>query len=159
MSIVYHYTSIDTLFNIIKNQSVWLMDLHSSMDKNELDYAENLIKELSKTGIEDLTFLPTINFYALSCTSCKDSYFHFNSYGDSCKGVAIGINTQFMRDALNEDCERELKYHLNFYDVIYNEEIQRQKIIYELSYSYDFDFLNQRRLTRIYNNFWPIFRI
>lgn len=33
---VYHYTSNDTLYKIIENQSIWLTDLRSSMDKNEL---------------------------------------------------------------------------------------------------------------------------
>lgn len=155
---VYHYTSNDTLYKIIENQSIWLTDLRSSMDKNELDYAENLIKEMSNFGIKDLSFMPTYNFYALSCTSYRDSYFHFNNYGDNCNGVAIGINTQFMRDGLNEECERQLHYHLKFRNVIYEEVIQKHILNMELCNLPDIDFLKAEALTRIYNLYWPIFK-
>lgn len=96
---------------------------------------------------------PATNFYALSCTSYRDSYFHFNNYGNSCYGVAIGINTEFMRDGLSKEYESQIQYHLNFCDVIYNEDKQRRKIKNELSNLFDLDFLKEQTLTHIYNKF------
>ena len=72
-------------------------------------------------------FLPARNYYALSCTKFSDSYFHFNNYGDSCHGVSIGINKDFMKDGLG-DCSRILGYHLSFIDVIYDEAVQNSFI-------------------------------
>ncbi len=123
-NLVYHYTSLKTLFNIIENQSIWLTDLHSSMDENELSYGDQLIRQKAKEilDIEETYFLPANNYYALSCTDRKDSYFHFNGYGDGCRGVAIGINLKFMDDALDPNCVSILRYHLNFIRVNYSEE-------------------------------------
>ena len=47
-NLIYHYTSLRTLFSIIENQSFWLTNLRSSMDKNEMTYAELLICEKGK---------------------------------------------------------------------------------------------------------------
>ena len=44
-NLIYHYTSLRTLYSIIENQSFWLTDLWSSMDKNEMTYAEELIRD------------------------------------------------------------------------------------------------------------------
>lgn len=128
-NLVYHYTSLKTLFNIIENQSFWLTDLWSSMDKNEMSYAEDLIKTKGKEllNLDFPCFLPARNYYALSCTKFSDSYFHFNNYGDSCHGVSIGINKDFMKDGLG-DCSRILGYHLSFIDVIYDEAVQNSFI-------------------------------
>lgn len=135
--LVYHYTSMDTLFKIIENRSFWLVNLRSSMDYNELAYAENKIKTLTnkKYNHEFKYFEPEFTYYALSCTSLRDSYFHFNNYGDNCHGVAIGINRNFLEDITNEDVAKLLKRNLDFKEVIYNEQKQETLINELLEYN------------------------
>lgn len=128
---IYHYTSLRTLFSIIENQSFWLTDLRSSMDKNEMTYAELLICEKGKAllGQDYPELLPAHNFYSLSCTTYADSYFHFNNYADNCMGVAIGIDPNFLHYGVpNDQCYKLLAYHLYFVNVMYDPEIQKQSI-------------------------------
>lgn len=130
-NLVYHYTSLQTLYNIIKNQSFWLTDLRSSMDKNEMTYAELLIREKGKVllGQDFPKLLPAHNFYSLSCTTYADSYFHFNNYADGCMGVAIGIDPDFLHYGVpNNQCYKLLAYHLYFANVLYDPEIQKLSI-------------------------------
>ena len=130
--IVYHYTSINSLFNIINNQSFWLTDLNSSMDKNEIEYGKRLVKSMGKDylGKDYSTFAPAYNHFALSCTKLKDSYFHFQCYGDTCNGVSIGINKNFIEESVNNsNISKMLHYHLHFDDVIYDYEEQRRILI------------------------------
>jgi hypothetical protein len=121
-NIVYHYTSLNALFNIIERQVIWLTDLHSSMDINEMKYGEEIIKLKGEEmlGIKTSRYLSAHKYYALSCTAYNDSYFHFNNYGDSCKGVAIGINANFIEDSLGCNCANLLRDHLHFSKVLYD---------------------------------------
>lgn len=157
-NLIYHYTSIETLFNIIRNKSFWLTDLRSSMDKNDMLYGENLVKEYGKKfyNKEYSDFAFAFNQYALSCTTEKDSFFHFQCYANNCKGVAIGINPLFMEEGLNNKKFVEtLHYHLNFQKVIYNPE--QQKNILEQQFfnstkiqkntSEDLDYLNEEKFS------------
>lgn len=41
--VVYHYCSVDTFFNIIKNSSIWLSDIAKSNDYQE--YAAYMFKK------------------------------------------------------------------------------------------------------------------
>lgn len=128
-ALVYHYTKISTFFNIINNKSFWLTDLSSAEDSTELPF--NVIKPISKEilGIEDTCFLPAHHYYALSCTNYSDDNLHFVGYGDNHKGVAIGINRNFIRDALPTDtCENIVGYHLKFLDVLYDLDDVKSKI-------------------------------
>lgn len=137
--LVYHYTSLRTLFNIIENQSFWLTDLRSSMDKNEMKCAEDLIEEEGKRilgeTISQSNYSSASNYYALSCSAYADSYFHFNNYGDNCKGVAIGIDRDFIYKGLSEECCVNLiKYHLYFADLMYDKTKYREEVASYLEY-------------------------
>lgn len=128
-SLVYHYTKISTFFNIIKNKSFWLTDLSSAEDSTELPF--DIIKPIGKEilGIEDTCFLPAHHYYALSCANYSDDNLHFVGYGDNHKGVSIGINRNFIRDALPTDgCENIVGYHLKFLDVAYKRDKVESKI-------------------------------
>ena len=115
--IYYHYTSLESLFNIVKNQSFRLTNLNSSNDLNELSYdykefikdIETLIEE-EKNDIERGIleyYLKFINndikefkkrcskkndIYALCLSSKKDNLTHWDRYANNCKGVCIAIN-------------------------------------------------------------------
>lgn len=159
-NLIYHYTSLRTLFSIIENQSFWLTDLWSSMDKNEMTYAESLIGKKGKAllGQDYPELLPAHNFYSLSCTKFADSYFHFNNYADNCMGVAIGIDQNFLRYGVpNDQCYKLLAYHLYFANVLYEPEIQKRSIEqYMRSHCWansDIDGLKDSILPDTYNTF------
>lgn len=55
--VVYHYCSVDTFFNIIKNSSVWLSDISKSNDYQEcvrcrefVNKGSNAIRQCMKDG-------------------------------------------------------------------------------------------------------------
>ena len=43
--ILYHYCSVPTFFNIMKNHSIWLSDISKSNDSQELNWATEQFKE------------------------------------------------------------------------------------------------------------------
>lgn len=159
-NLIYHYTSLRALYSIIESQSFWLTDLWSSMDKNEMTYAEELIGDKGKAllGQEQPFFVPAHNYYSLSCTRNADSYFHFNCYADNCMGVSIGINPDFLECGIpNKQCLQMLNYHLYFSDVIYDPNLQHQNIERAIKTHYstdsDLDFQKAHILSDIYNIF------
>lgn len=111
-TIVYHYCSIESLFSIISNQSLWLTSLSSSNDQRELEIAEevlqNSLKKLTdqsqlKTAAEKLinfsnsaqhskTYQSNYEYYALSFVNEKDSLTHWERYGNQMQGVSIAFN-------------------------------------------------------------------
>lgn len=155
-NLVYHYTSLRNFFNIIENQTFWLTDLWSSMDKNELSYAQKIISSKGKDSL-DLDyplFPPAYNYYALSCTTESDSYFHFNSYGDSCSGVAIGINRNFISDGLADDSSaRILGCHLFFSDVLYEQ--QMELVGNYIDIEKNISIIDDQVLCKAYDSFFP----
>lgn len=155
----YHYTSLHNLYNIIENQSFWLTDLWSSMDKKEMTYAKELICEKGKKLLkqEQLFFVPAHNFYSLSCTNNADSYFHFNCYADNCMGIAVGINPNFLECGIpSKQCLQMVGYHLYFAEVLYDTSLQSQNIenFINTNYVANSNFYDQNEiLSNTYNRF------
>lgn len=129
--LIYHYTKEEAFNKIIESRSFRLTDLWTSMDKKEMTHAKDLIHE-SLEGIvreEDIISTPAHNFYALSCTDIADDYLHYQCYADNCKGVAIGIDPNFLEAGVpNKQCVELLAYHLYFSEIIYDEQKQRNAI-------------------------------
>ena len=129
--LIYHYTKEDAFKGIIESRSFRLTDLWTSMDKKEMTHAKDLIHE-SLEGIvseENIISTPAHNFYALSCTDVADDYLHYQCYADNCRGVAIGIDPNFLEAGVpNKQCVKVLAPHLYFSEVIYDEQKQRNEI-------------------------------
>lgn len=96
--IIYHYTSIETLYKIITNKTLWLTNLKNSSDPTEGTLSpEEFEKYVKQTNItkENMNF-DELNkhqdIYGLSATKTGDSLLHWSMYGDNFKGVAIGFN-------------------------------------------------------------------
>lgn len=54
---------------------------------------------------------------------------HYQCYADNCKGVAIGIDPNFLEAGVpNKQCVELLAYHLYFSEIIYDEQKQRNAI-------------------------------
>ena len=147
MPIIYHYCSLSSLFSIISKKELWLSSLRSSYDTNEfvssLKVLQKTLKENRPNVIPDdyvfkgLHRSHLTNFYYLSCTSMKDSSIHFESYGNTHEGVAIGFNT----DALKRLNYKSFKTFINgeigidivpdwfvFNEVIYDNESQMKEM-------------------------------
>ena len=115
--IYYHYTSINSLYEIVKNKTFWLTSLQSSNDKKELFYSpeaylENLLalsrneeNAVKKVCLESV--LESVNknkksfmnlckkkdaYYSLCLSTKKDNLTHWDRYGANCTGVCIGFN-------------------------------------------------------------------
>ena len=126
-NIYYHYTSLDALYSIISNKTLWLTSLKSSNDKKELYYTvddflrdfETVCKneENSKLKICFETLKNNIDAhkekfikecmakskpYALCLSDKRDNLTHWDRYASSSTGVCIGINVA----AMNILCRR-----------------------------------------------------
>lgn len=130
----FHYTSLNVLYNIIRNQELWFSNLKNSNDPNEV----YLTSEHYNAYLEDLKVNPyhvtpivleknnIMGFpYGLSFTKSKDSLSQWERYGDNSKGVSIAFDIDFMQDFLNKN------YHFKFYfdKMKYTEEDKKALIL------------------------------
>ena len=51
--VVYHYCSVDTFFNIIKNSSMWLSDISKSIDYQECVRCREFVNKGMKEYLRD----------------------------------------------------------------------------------------------------------
>lgn len=116
--IYYHYSSLDSLYNIVKSKTFRLTSLKSSNDKKELYYKpENFLSDLIKLCdkekdttlknyfqiINNSINLNTDTFfkeckqvgfpYALCLSEKKDNLTHWDRYARQCTGVCIAFNS------------------------------------------------------------------
>lgn len=114
-TVFYHYTSISSLFQIIKNKSLLLSSVESLNDVEEASYSiddfERDFKSLckSKSNDEFISFLynevfipkckefrelasAEISPFVFSLSRNKDNLAHWDRYGDYRKGVCIGFD-------------------------------------------------------------------
>nr|WP_316622287.1 DUF2971 domain-containing protein [uncultured Ruminococcus sp.] len=121
---LYHYCSIPTFFNIVKNKSIWLSDISKSNDSLELrwikeqcryyilkvwvDYVRSVkesVNDLSLVSFDDFEnvqkFSELIAKYDLTkswvfcLTEKKDNLGQWRGYADDGTGVCIGFKTDF----------------------------------------------------------------
>lgn len=115
--VYYHYTSLDALFDIISNKTLWLTSLKSSNDRKELFYSvDDFIRDFEivyeteksesiKSCFEILNCNIHTNMdtfrkecthkrkpYALCLSDKRDNLTHWDRYAASSTGVCIGIN-------------------------------------------------------------------
>lgn len=120
--VYYHYTSINALYEIVKNKTFWLTSLISSNDKEELYYKSDQFIEDFKKIINDETdenmkyvfewikqsyddnkeeFIKCVKRkqepYALSLSNKYDNLTHWDRYAENSSGVAIGFNTAALK--------------------------------------------------------------
>lgn len=121
--VLYHYCSLDTFYNIMKNRSIWLSDISKSNDSQELNWItqqlknslshcffrfydrmreQGLLEQLNNSEYKKMT--DSINAYDLSkslkcwafCLSEKgDNLGQWRGYADDGQGLAIGFNRDF----------------------------------------------------------------
>lgn len=140
--VVYHYCSVDTFFNIIKNSSIWLSDIAKSNDYQECircreivnkgleEYLKDNVKALQawRTWYEQGVYSNfSMKTFCVCFSGSKDKLSQWRGYAQDGKGIAIGFDKEFLEE-LNQISE----FHIAFGKVIYdNSEAYAQKIIAE----------------------------
>lgn len=127
---LYHYCSVDTLYNMMSSRSLWLTSLRSSNDKKELSTDTRMLdqalskminnpeyhkqKEVLEKILEayrEKTYKKYINkenYYGLSFSTEADSLIHWERYGgDHGNGVCIEFNVSMIQYLFKE------VYHLS----------------------------------------------
>lgn len=120
--VYYHYTSLDALFNIISNKTLWLTSLKSSNDKKELFYTVDdficdfefvyeteeivnikkcfeILRDNIHTNMEKFRTECTRKRkpYALCLSDKRDNLTHWDRYAASSTGVCIGVNVAALK--------------------------------------------------------------
>lgn len=115
---LYHYTTLDALSYIIKEDSLHfnLSEYCSLNDKDELNYFDrevfNLLRQnkylnsssfiniqQQRTGQQHME--QTDSFYVLSFSEAKDSLPMWSMYGDNCRGAVIEIDSPIQESSNN----------------------------------------------------------
>jgi hypothetical protein len=103
---LYHYTSLDVLYKIIENREFWISNSEYSNDKEEKEFAIEIMSEqIEKVvkahnisdDIKEKIFKKIDEFesgdsYILCLSEDKDLLSQWRGYGDFGKGVSIGLN-------------------------------------------------------------------
>ena len=128
--VVYHYCSVDTFFNIIKNSSIWLSDIAKSNDYQECTRCREIVnkglEEYLRDDVEALQAWRTwyeegvhSNFsmktFCVCLSGSKDKLSQWRGYAQDGKGIAIGFDKELL-EGLNQISA----FHIAFGKVIYD---------------------------------------
>ena len=105
--LVYHYTSIETLYLIMKNKELWLPSFFSTDDMLEDGEIKKVVREVFEEHYKD--YPQKIDkknwlggeYYVMSFTKNVDSATHFSQYGNKGKGVCIGFDPSCIEEYMN----------------------------------------------------------
>lgn len=149
---IYHYTDITALYNILKNESLWLTRYDFMNDSTEVNYLVNLIKDEFDGGIcssmkkelfEEIRsdiYNASTNLFILSLTKNSDSLTLWSNYSNN-TGYNLGFHSDrffyevrkasFAREGHNDKVKiKDENHYINFcycYQVIYD--INEQKAL------------------------------
>lgn len=127
--VVYHYCSVDTFFNIIKNSSIWLSDITKSNDYQECircreivnrgieEYLRDDIEALQawRTWYQEGVYSNSMKTFCVCFSGSKDKLSQWRGYAQDGKGMAIGFDKEILEE-LNQISE----FHIAFGKVIYD---------------------------------------
>ncbi|MBQ9944520.1 MAG: DUF2971 domain-containing protein [Clostridia bacterium] len=123
---LYHYCSVDTFFNIIKNKSIWLSDVRQSNDELEIAYMKNKFSEHVKNAafifqfihlskheeFDSLLLNAIVETYCETNTLSKNWVFclseqgdllsQWRGYADDGYGISIGFDSEQLRLILDK---------------------------------------------------------
>lgn len=95
---LYHYTSMNTLFGMVKNREIWMSSTGSMNDRKEITYyiemlEKSLVSYDRKDFFEKIYNRIPLNYkYAFCLSTQKDDAAQWERYGDSAMGVCISFN-------------------------------------------------------------------
>ncbi len=113
---VYHYCSVESFFNIIKNKTLWLSDAEYMNDNKEIIWVDEVVKNiLLEIKQETLTVEERANIvkfekaynslihnkhYFISFSEEKDLLSQWRGYANNCSGVCIGFQFGLLPDII-----------------------------------------------------------
>jgi len=127
--LIYHYTSFDTIYQIISNKCIWASNIKYLNDKNEFKIGLNVFDQVRQnlensedylTFKSDLEYLvkeirkrSTESIFNTSFSHQGDLLSQWRAYGDNGKGVCIGINKDKFCEMLEKEVDTDLYYGFN----------------------------------------------
>lgn len=142
-TVFYHYTSIDALYNIVSNQTFWLVNSKSSNDTTEgvlkkeelnriIDLARKDISDNEKKYFDEI-FKYTCDYnlkeeYILCLSRLENSLAHWDRYASFRKGICIHIDIKKLNkyfDLLNNPFGQ----YFNIYELGYLDDELKKEVI------------------------------
>lgn len=154
-TIGYHYTSVDTLFNILRGNSLWLTEINKLNDMDEFQRSHtDLRKKLDAnySGFPKARLLGQLfkylqdpplselasSVFVFSMTHEPESSSQWQNYGQNGTGVCIGFDTSlflnpdhnfFLFDIMYNMTDGDLSHHIMEYIIF--EAIHASQVIFE----------------------------
>lgn len=116
---LYHYCSLDTFYNIVKNKSIWLSDLSKTNDSQELVWLKRTTEQRLLPKIEQKINHETDEWdewkvtkqliehadlriwcWGFCLSQKSDNLGQWRGYGDDGAGIAIGFKYNKLRDTI-----------------------------------------------------------
>ena len=146
---LYHYCSLDTFLNILKNRTLWLSDVGKSNDSQELkwlkaqcririikaqteylklhsDDSDNLYDFDSMERINQIAeIVSRIDLYkswAICFSEARDSLSQWRGYANDGAGVCIGFNRQYLDEFSHVFDNYETRFMLSMRKVDYSDD-------------------------------------
>lgn len=128
--VVYHYCSVDTFFNIIKNSSIWLSDISKSNDYQECVRCRELVnkgmEEYLRDDVEALQAWSTwyeksaysnlsMKTFCVCFSESKDKLSQWRRYAQDGQGIAIGFDKKVLGE-LNQISKFDIAFGKVIYD-------------------------------------------
>ena len=139
--LIYHYTSSSGLLGILSSESLWFTDFSVLNDESEGNYIYSLVKDVLYSGEYSKEYISLViqeinNFYSknkyfiCSFSLNGDSLPMWNYYSKSSSklGYNIQINAFDLFTSINKIIYENDYLSLNYYDLIYDTNIQRETI-------------------------------
>lgn len=111
-SSLWHYTSAEAFLKILTSQEIWFTHVSAHNDEAEVEYAIWMMKATLEAGLKGNDYNPRIktllstalrsiaennsqsSWFTASLTGLADSSYHWATYGNNLKGVAIGFDSR-----------------------------------------------------------------
>lgn len=139
--LIYHYTSSSGLQGILSSESLWFTDFSVLNDESEGNYIYSLVKDVLYSGEYSKEYISLViqeinNFYSknkyfiCSFSLNGDSLPMWNYYSKSSSklGYNIQINAFDLFTSMNKIIYENDYLSLNYYDLIYDTNVQRETI-------------------------------
>lgn len=136
--LIYHYCSLDTLLKILSSKSIWLSDIRKMNDPGEFILGHtivyNVMKSLLGSNAEltnsfiSLGDTPKFITFSASFSKHSDNLSQWRAYGNDGEGVAIGFDSEIIKEInqieikglfLNEKHKYDI---INFLEVTYDKD-------------------------------------
>ena len=90
--LLYHYCSVETFFQIIKNQTLRLTNIQYMNDSEELHYGIDLLGKSDEEMLYlDKKYRGYIDIYAMCFSEMGDLLSQWRGYGDNAEGLSISL--------------------------------------------------------------------